>query len=192
MDLAALIIPVEVNAKVALSFPIMGDGGTLLDNGHEMLRMIFSNYTKQIWRVVCVQKPGLSALCVYPSMFSLFFNCFCARIMAWRIQYIPCLISRQTQQSLENLFLKLYCLITSLGRWENFKRMYSYRSMGITRKKYFILRVVKRVPVVDIVMLINSLTVKRSIVGVPQSPEQFTLLPPTVRRVRLGSYFSGL
>ena len=50
----------------------------------------------------------------------------------------------------------------------------------------------KRAPGLYIVLLINSLTVRRSDVGVPQSPEYFTLLPPDMRRVRLGSDLSGL
>ena len=42
VELAALIITVEVNAKVALSFPIVGYGVMLLEDGHEVLRMIFA------------------------------------------------------------------------------------------------------------------------------------------------------
>ena len=42
VDLAALIIPVEVNAKVALSCPIMGDGVMLLKDSHEVLRILFA------------------------------------------------------------------------------------------------------------------------------------------------------
>ena len=50
VDLAALIIPVEVNADVALYFPIMGDGVMLLEDGHEVLRMIFADifYSKVV------------------------------------------------------------------------------------------------------------------------------------------------
>ena len=50
VELAALIIPVEVNAKVALSFPIMGDGAILLEDGQEVLHMIFANifYSKVV------------------------------------------------------------------------------------------------------------------------------------------------
>ena len=43
MDLAALIIPVEVNAEVALSFPIMGDGVMYLKDGHEVLLIHYAN-----------------------------------------------------------------------------------------------------------------------------------------------------
>ena len=42
MDLAALIIPVEVNAKVALSRPIMGDGIMIFEDSHEVLHMLFA------------------------------------------------------------------------------------------------------------------------------------------------------
>ena len=40
MDLTELIIPVKVNAEVALSFPIMGDGVMLLEDDHEVLRIL--------------------------------------------------------------------------------------------------------------------------------------------------------
>ena len=43
VDLAALIIPGEVNSEVALSFPIIGDVVMLLENGHEMLCMLFAD-----------------------------------------------------------------------------------------------------------------------------------------------------
>ena len=43
VDLLALIIPVEINAEVALSFQIMGDGVMILEDGHEVLRMLFAN-----------------------------------------------------------------------------------------------------------------------------------------------------
>ena len=50
MDLAALIIPVEVNSEVALSLPIMGDGAMLTEEGHEVMHMIFANifYSKVV------------------------------------------------------------------------------------------------------------------------------------------------
>ena len=43
VDLAAIVIPVKVNAEVAISLPIMGDGVMLLEDGHEVLRMLFVN-----------------------------------------------------------------------------------------------------------------------------------------------------
>ena len=50
MDLAALIIPVEVNAEVALYFPITGDDVMLLEDGHEVLHMLFADifYSKAV------------------------------------------------------------------------------------------------------------------------------------------------
>ena len=76
MDLAALIIPVKVNAKVALSFPIMGDGAILLEDGQEVLRMIFANifYSKVVnakieadWASgVC---PETGGKCTFPVSF---------------------------------------------------------------------------------------------------------------------------
>ena len=42
VDLAALIIQVEVNAEVALSSPIMGDGVMIIEEGHKVLRMLFA------------------------------------------------------------------------------------------------------------------------------------------------------
>ena len=69
--------------------------------------------------------------------------------------------------------------------------MYLYLSMGVMRKKSVILRAMERAPGVEIVLLSNSLMASRSIVGVPQYPGLFSLLPPSVRRVRLGSDVSG-
>ena len=43
----------------------------------------------QTGQVVCVQKPGLSKLCMYPSAFSLFSNYFCVSILDWGSLYIP-------------------------------------------------------------------------------------------------------
>ena len=57
----------------------------------------------------------------------------------------------------------------SSGRSANFNHMYSYHSMGVMRSKTFILRVMKRSPGVDIVLLSNNLTVGISDVGVQQS-----------------------
>ena len=50
VDLAALTIPVDVNDKGALSLPIMGDGVMLLEDGHEVLHMLFYNifYSKVV------------------------------------------------------------------------------------------------------------------------------------------------
>ena len=50
MDLAALIIQVEVNAEIALSFPIMGDGVMLIKDGQEVLCMLFADifYSKVV------------------------------------------------------------------------------------------------------------------------------------------------
>ena len=50
MELAALIIPAGVNVEVALSFPIMGDGVILIGDGHEVLRMLFTDifYSKVV------------------------------------------------------------------------------------------------------------------------------------------------
>ena len=50
VDLEDLIIPVEVNAEVAISLPIMGDGVMLLEDGHEVLRMLFADvfYSKVV------------------------------------------------------------------------------------------------------------------------------------------------
>ena len=40
VDLTELIIPVKVNAEVAISFPIMGDGVMLLEDDHEVLHIL--------------------------------------------------------------------------------------------------------------------------------------------------------
>ena len=50
MDHVTLITPVEVNAEVVISFPIMGDGVMLLEDGYEVLRMIFADifYSKVV------------------------------------------------------------------------------------------------------------------------------------------------
>ena len=42
MGLAALIFPVKFNAEVVISFPIVGDGVMLLEDSHEVLRMLFA------------------------------------------------------------------------------------------------------------------------------------------------------
>ena len=76
VDLVALIIPVEVNAKVAISFPIMVDGVMLLEDSHEVLRMLFANifYSKVVnakseadWASgVC---PETGGKCTFPVSF---------------------------------------------------------------------------------------------------------------------------
>ena len=50
VDLASLIISVNFNAEVALSFPIMGDSLMFLKDFHEVLCMIFANifYSKVV------------------------------------------------------------------------------------------------------------------------------------------------
>ena len=50
VELAALVIPVEVNAKVVLSCPTMGDGVMIFEDGYEVLRMLFANisYSKVV------------------------------------------------------------------------------------------------------------------------------------------------
>ena len=79
MDLAALIIPVKVNAEVALSFPIMGNGVMLLEDGHEVLHMLFAKifYSKVVnakreadWESgVC---PETGGKCTLPASFRVY------------------------------------------------------------------------------------------------------------------------
>ena len=76
VDLAALIIPVEANSEVTLSFPIMGDDVMLLEDGHEVMRMLFVDivYYKVVnakreedWAsVVC---PKIGGECTFPVSF---------------------------------------------------------------------------------------------------------------------------
>ena len=78
-----LIIPVGVNAEMELSFPMMGDGVMLIEDGHKVLRMLFSSivYSKSVnskheadWASgMCPETGG-------KSVFSPFFNSFCANI----------------------------------------------------------------------------------------------------------------
>ena len=63
MDLAAIIIPVEVNSEVALSFPIMGDGVMFLKDGHEVLLMLSANIFYSKFVNVKHEADWLSGVC---------------------------------------------------------------------------------------------------------------------------------
>ncbi len=118
----------------------------------------------------CFQYPGVTLLWRYPALSSRSFSNSWAMMPPWGSPYIPRQTSQWTLPVASTLLRKSYSWMLSSGKSSIFIRKNLYRFIGVQRKKSLMSMDMNFALGVDIMLLNRSLTVRRSAVGVPQSP----------------------
>ena len=142
MDLSITVIPIKLQPKVFFPFPILTNFIVFFQYSHKVVGMFLTNILHS--EVInhqceadgtpqCVQKPGVTLLCMYPCFPNRCSSSSCAKRPACGSPYMLLRIYTYTYPSFASFALRPYSSMTSLDKLVNLSLRYLYLASGVFR-----------------------------------------------------------